>query len=86
MVGLLLSYICIVSFYCLVNGQPSADIKLGTELRKGDQLWPHLFLLCAKEFSPLISLTSMAKRIEGVMIYRRNPMVTHLFSTLIYLF
>ncbi|XP_024630826.1 uncharacterized mitochondrial protein AtMg01250-like [Medicago truncatula] len=77
-VGLVLRCISSVSYYILINGQPSKPISPERGLRQGDPLYPYLFILCADVLSGLLSKEAKLKKIHGIQVARKAPIISHL--------
>ena len=77
-INLIMHCITTVTYSVLINGVAFGSIIPTRELRQGDPLSPYLFLLCADRFSALINEAARNKLLNGVLICRGCPMVTHL--------
>jgi hypothetical protein len=62
-----------VTFFILINGQPSQTFKPQRGLRQGDLLSPYLFILCANVFSGLITKAQIERRLHGVKVANGAP-------------
>ena len=79
LVTLIMSYLTLVSYVVLLNGQPVGNIKPTRGLRQGDPLSPYLFLLCAMGLQGLLKKAKANGDIRGVSICKNGPRVSHLF-------
>ena len=68
-----------VSYSILVNGEPKGKITSSRGLRQGDPLSPYLFLFCAKGLNALLHNAATRGDIQGFLICRNRPKLTHLF-------
>ena len=78
-VDLMMECITTVSYFILINGEPSQTIHPSRGLRQGDPLFPYLFLLCTKGLHGLISKAATSGDIRGISICKNGPRLTHLF-------
>jgi hypothetical protein len=60
------------------NGVPSHSFSLSRGLRRDDPLSPYLFLLVADGLSTLLRHYEGLGQIEGLIVCRRAPSITHL--------
>jgi hypothetical protein len=67
-----------VTFYILINGQPSQSLIPQRGLRQGEPLSPYLFIICAHVLSNLITNAQISKKIQGIKIAHGAPEVSHL--------
>ncbi|CAL1392116.1 unnamed protein product [Linum trigynum] len=77
-IKLIMNCVSSVSYAVLVNGHKSNFFNPGRGLRQGDPLSPYLFLLCAEGLSALINKSGKEKKIHGLKICNRAPVVSHL--------
>jgi hypothetical protein len=68
-----------VSFYILVNGNPSLRFRPQRGIRQRDPLSPYLFILSADVLSSLITKLQDNNKIKGISIATNAPNITHLF-------
>ena len=68
-----------ISYFVLINGVAYGSIIPTRGLRQGDLVSPYIFLLCAYGFSSLINDAARNQRINGVLICKGSPKITHLF-------
>ena len=66
------------SFSILINGKPYGNVLPSREIRQGNPISPHLFLLCVEGFTSLLTKAENEARIHGVSICRRAPKVSNL--------
>ncbi|KAL0405567.1 UNVERIFIED_CONTAM: hypothetical protein Slati_3870600 [Sesamum latifolium] len=77
-VQLVMKCVSIVLFSFFLNGEQFGFLSLERDLRQGDPLSPYLFLFCAEAFSGLIRKAESEGTIEGVVVSRAAPPVSHL--------
>ena len=80
-VALMMECITTVSYFLLINGEPTSTIKPTRGIRQGDPLSPYLFFLCIEGLHGLLNKATTAGSIKGVSICRNGPWLTHLFFT-----
>ena len=68
-----------VSYSILVNGEPKSMITPSRGLNKGDPLSPYLFLFCVEGLNALLRNVATRGDIQGFLICRNGPKLTHLF-------
>lgn len=68
-----------VEFSIVQDGQNIGPIIPQRGLRQGDPLSPYLFILIMEGLSALINNEAKAGRIQGIVVARRTPEITHLF-------
>ena len=68
-----------MSYSVLINGEPKGRIISKKGLRQGDLISPYLFLLCAESLSAMIQREVRMVWINGVLVCRRVPQISHLF-------
>lgn len=78
-VDLMMECITTVSYFILINGEPSQTIHPSKGLRQRDPLSPYLFLLCTKGLHGLSAKATIFGDIRGIFIYKNGPRLTHLF-------
>lgn len=78
-VSLIMECITMVSYSILVNGEPKAMIYPTRGIRQGDALSPYLFLFCVEGLNGILKQATNAREIQGFLICRRRPKLTHLF-------
>ena len=66
------------SFSVRINGKAYGNIIPSRGLRQRDPLSPYLFLLCAEEFTSLLSKAEAEGRLHGVQICRRAHCISNL--------
>ena len=73
--------ICIstVSYYVLINGEPTREIKPKRGLRQGDPILPYLYIICTEGLFRLIKNSIHAKKLHGFKASRSGPAISHLF-------
>ena len=74
----MISCVTTPSFSIRINGKAYGNIIPSRMLHQGDPLSPYLFLLCAEEFTSLLSKAKYERRIHGVQICRRAPSISNL--------
>ena len=62
-----------------INGKPIDNIIPSRGLRQGDPLSPYLFLIYAEGLSALIKKSVQEGKMEGVVVCRGAPILSHLF-------
>ena len=62
-----------------MNGKPTGVIKPTRGIRQGDPLSPYLFLICAEGFSSLLRKAEQERSMQGLIISRGGPCISHLF-------
>ncbi|CAL1407079.1 unnamed protein product [Linum trigynum] len=77
-IKLIMNCVSSVSYAVLVNGHKSRFFNPGRGLREGDPFSPYLFLLYAEGLSALINKNGKEKKIHGLKICNRAPVVSHL--------
>ncbi|CAL1387047.1 unnamed protein product [Linum trigynum] len=77
-IKLVMNCVSSVSYAVLVNGHKSSFFNPGRGLRQGDPLSPYLFLLCAEGLSALINKNEKERKIHGLKICNKAPVVSHL--------
>lgn len=66
--------------YSIVHGEHEIGPIFPTRgLRQGDPLSPYLFIICAEGLSSLLRKFEAQKRIHGLKICRRAPVISHMF-------
>ena len=78
-VAIIMSYIKLVSYAVLFNGEPVGHINPTRGLRQGDPLSSYMFLLCAIRLQGLLHKAESDGAIRGVSICRNGPRVSHIF-------
>ncbi|KAI5351664.1 hypothetical protein L3X38_004555 [Prunus dulcis] len=78
-VRMVMDCVTTVSYSFLVNGEPTRILYPTRGLRQGDPLSPYLFLLCAEGFTTLLSKAERQGQLQGIVICRGAPTVSHLF-------
>lgn len=75
-----LSMMCVktVSFFILINGEPSGKIIPTRGLRQGNQISPYLFLLCVEGLSAMLRDEVGMGKIKGISVCRGAPQISHL--------
>ncbi|KAL9690982.1 hypothetical protein QQ045_011399 [Rhodiola kirilowii] len=68
-----------VSYQIKVNGDVSTVIMPNRGLRQGDPLSPYLFLFCTEWLNAKIVEAVSRKNITGISVYRKAPVISHLF-------
>ena len=68
-----------VSYFILINGDPTSVIRPSRGIRQGDPLSPYMFLLCTEGLHSLLHQAEVAGHICGVSICKKGPRLTHLF-------
>lgn len=68
-----------VTYFTLVNGQPSLVITPTRGLRQGDFISSYLYLLCVEGLSKLLHEAKNAKLIRVVRVARGCHSISHLF-------
>lgn len=78
-----LTMMCVktVSYSVLINGEPKGKIFPTRGLHEGDPISPYLFLLCAEGLSAMFQREARMGQINGVLVCRRVPQISHLFFT-----
>ena len=79
----MISCVTTPSFSIRINGKAYGNIIPSRRLRQGDPLSLYLFLLCAEEFTSLLSKAKYERRIHGVQICRRAPSISNLLLQMI---
>jgi hypothetical protein len=79
LVNTIMACVSTVSFFILINGNPSPSFRPHRGIRQGDPLSPYLFILCADVLSSLISQLQTNNKIKGIAIAPSAPHITHLF-------
>lgn len=74
-----------VSYKVKLNSSLSTSFKPERGLRQGDPLSPYLFILCADWLSHKLRQTVNNGLLEGVMIRRTAPSISHLFFAVDYM-
>jgi len=77
-VKLVMRCVTSVSYYILVNGQPTRSFFPSRGLRQGDPLSPYLYLICTEGLSALIQDATTIKCLHSVKVCRSAPSITHL--------
>ncbi|XP_060972517.1 uncharacterized protein LOC115704639 [Cannabis sativa] len=75
---LILSFICGVSYYVLLNGSPLKKFSPQCGLRQGDPLSPFIFLLCQEVLSKILHREENRGKFHGIKISRNAPPISHL--------
>ena len=78
-INLIMHCITTISYFVLINGVAYGSIIPTRGLRQGDLVSPYIFLLCAYGFSSLTNDAARNQRINGVLICKGSPKITHLF-------
>ena len=78
-ITLIMGCISSVSYSILINGEPKGDIRSSRGIRKGDPLFPYLFLLCSKGLNRLFQKAAREDRIRSFSLCREGPRISHLF-------
>ena len=78
-VALMMECITSVSYFILINREPTSMICLSRGIRQGDPFSPYLFLLCIEGLHSLLHQVDVAGHIRGVSICKKGPRLTHLF-------
>ena len=68
-----------VLYSILVNGESKSMITPSRGLQKGDPLSPYLFLFCVEGLNALLRNVATRGDIQGFLICRNMPKLTHLF-------
>lgn len=73
--------ICVSSVsYNIVHGDKEmGPIIPSRGIRQGDPLSPYFFIICAEGLSALIRKYEIRKRIHGIKICRKAPIISHMF-------
>ena len=77
--GLMMQCISSVTYSFRINGKSRGCIIPSRGLRQGDPLSPYLFLICAEGLSALIKNSVQRGFMEGVVVCRGGPSISHLF-------
>ena len=80
-VALMMSCVKIVSYFIIVNGEPTGMIYPKRGIRQGHPLSPFIFLLCTEGLHALIKHSARIGDIKGFSLCKRGPKLTHLFFT-----
>lgn len=78
-VNLVMRCVKTVSYSILVNGNATDSFVPERGLQQGDPLSPFLFLFCAEGFSSLLKRAKIQGGIQGAVVARNAPAVSHLF-------
>lgn len=79
-VFVIMSYVTIVSYVVLINGQPGRTIQPTKGIRQGDPTSPCLFLLCTEVLSALLTKAKIGSKIKGIKVAIECQSLCHLFS------
>lgn len=71
-VALMMECITTVSYFLLINGEPTGIIHPSRGIRQGDPLSPYLFLLCIEGLHGLINQPIYSGNIGGISICRNG--------------
>lgn len=69
------------SFFVLINSVPRGLIVSRRGLRKGDPLFPYLFLLCTKGLVTILKEAMLNKSLMGIRVCRRALAINYLLFT-----
>ncbi|WZY87458.1 hypothetical protein YC2023_044193 [Brassica napus] len=67
-----------VSYSYLINGAPYGRVSPNRGLRQGDPLSPYLFILCTEVLTGLCLQEQQHRRLGGLRVARKSPLVNHL--------
>ena len=67
-----------VSYRVRFNDTETGDFLPTRGLRQGDPLSPYLFLLCSEGLSCLLAHEEEIRGIEGILVSRNAPSISHL--------
>ncbi|KAL0298977.1 UNVERIFIED_CONTAM: putative mitochondrial protein [Sesamum radiatum] len=81
LIDLIMLCISSVSYSFMLCGSQFGSIVPQRGLRQGDPLSPYLFLLCTEAFSSLLQREEHSGRLQGVVVCRHAPRVSHLLFT-----
>lgn len=70
--------ISIVSYFCVINGEPLGYFTLEIGLCQGDSFYLYLFLLCFEGLYRLLHKKEHCYHILGVSVCRATPTISHL--------
>lgn len=68
-----------VSYFVLINSEPTNVIMPTRGIRQGDPLSPYLFMICAKSLSFMIRRAELDGDLYGVKLCKCVPLILHLF-------
>ncbi|XP_075645525.1 secreted RxLR effector protein 78-like [Castanea sativa] len=77
--SLIMLCISSVTYSIKINGKPTSHITPSRGIRQGDPLSPYLFLLCAEGLSALIQQAVERGQLDGIVVCRGGPKLSHLF-------
>jgi hypothetical protein len=78
-IKLLMSYVRLVSYSILINGQPHRPIEPSRGVQQGDPLSPYFFIFCAEAMRSLLHQTERECVLSGILISRGSSTTNHLF-------
>ena len=67
-----------VRYKVMINGSPFGQITPTRGLRQGDPLSPYLFVMCTEVLVQMLKRAEQMKKISGLRVARRAPLVSHL--------
>lgn len=74
-----MSFVSLVSFRILINGEPSRNFSPSRELRQVDPLSPYLFIMCSEDFFQLIRWAVYQGKWQGISMGNNTPQLSYLF-------
>jgi len=77
-VGWIMECVQSVTYFVLINGEPTEPITHTQGIRQGDPLFPFLFLLCSEGLNGLIERAVENKHLEGFSLCKNGAKISHL--------
>ena len=77
--SLIVKCVTSISYSVKINGKPRGKIIPSRGIRQGDPLSPYLFLFCSEGLSSLIKKSMDMGEMEGIIVCRGGPYLSHLF-------
>ena len=77
--SLIVKCVTSISYSVKINGKPRGKIIPFRGIRQGDPLSPYLFLFCSEGLSALIKKSMDMGEMEGIIVCRGGPCLSHLF-------
>ena len=78
-VALMMSCVKTVSYFIIVNGEPTGMIYPKRGIRPGHPLSPFIFLVCTEGLPALLKHSARLGDIKGFSLCKQGPKLTHLF-------